>query len=63
MTGSYQASKLPLQNGVIDLSVFFEELIDATSKLEVYKEKLRDSKLDSSWLAVSQILCKHRIMA
>ena len=30
MTGSYQASKLPLQNGVIDLSVFFEELIDAT---------------------------------
>ena len=49
MTGSYQASKLPLQNGVIDLSVFFEELIDATSKLEVYKEKLRDSKLDSSW--------------
>ena len=49
MTGSYQANSLPLQNGIIDQSVFFEELIDATSKLEVYKEKIRDSKLDSSW--------------
>ena len=49
MTGSYQASMLPLQSGIIDQSVFFEELIDATSKLEVYKEKIRDSKLDSSW--------------
>ncbi len=28
---------------------FLDELIDATSKLEVYKEKIQDSKLDSSW--------------
>lgn len=49
MTGSYKACLLPLQQGSIDQSVFFEELIDATSKLEVYKEKIRDSKLDSSW--------------
>lgn len=49
MTGSYQASFLPLKTGIIDQSLFFEELIDATSKLEVYKEKIRDSKLDSSW--------------
>ncbi len=49
MTGSYQASMLPLEKGIIDQTVFFEELIDATSKQEVYKEKIRDSKLDSSW--------------
>ena len=49
MVGSYQASLLPLKSGIIDQSVFFEELIDATAKLEVYKEKIRDSKLDSSW--------------
>lgn len=49
MSGSYKASLLPLQSNIIDQSVFFEELIDATSKLEVYKEKIRDSKLDSSW--------------
>lgn len=49
MTGSYKASLLPLKHGVIDQAAFFEELIDATSKLEVYKEKIRDSKLDSSW--------------
>ena len=49
MTGSYQASLLPLEEGIINQYVYFEELIDATSKLEVYKEKIRDSKLDSSW--------------
>ena len=49
MTGSYKASLLPLKHGIIDQAVFFEELIDATAKLEVYKEKIRDSKLDSSW--------------
>lgn len=49
MTGSYNASLLPLPIGAIDQSSFFEELIDATVKLEVYKEKTRDSKLDSSW--------------
>lgn len=49
MNGSYEASLLPLQAGVIDQTYFLDELIDATAKLEVYKEKILDSKLDSSW--------------
>lgn len=49
MNTAYNASFLPLDNSVIDQSYFFEELIDATTKLEVYKEKIKDSKLDSSW--------------
>ncbi len=49
MDGSYNASLLPLENGIIDQSMFLEELIDAISKLEVYKEKIHDSKLDSTW--------------
>ena len=49
MNESYKASKLPLPSGVIDYSYFVEELIDATAKLEVYKEKIHDSKLGSDW--------------
>lgn len=49
MNTAYEASLLPLDNAVIDQTYFFEELIDATTKLEVYKEKIKDSKLDSSW--------------
>ena len=49
MNTAYDASFLPLDNAVIDQTYFFEELIDATTKLEVYKEKIKDSKLDSSW--------------
>jgi len=49
MSESYKASYLPLNEKAIDQAVFFEELIDATAKLEVYKEKIQDSKLDSSW--------------
>lgn len=49
MNTAYEASFLPLDNAVIDQKYFFEELIDATTKLEVYKEKIKDSKLDSSW--------------
>ena len=49
MDGSYNAQLLPLEQGVVDYSYFVEELIDATAKLEVYKEKIKDSKLDSSW--------------
>ena len=49
MSGSYEAMYLPLKVGCIDPMFFFDELIDATAKLEVYKEKIRDSKLDSSW--------------
>ena len=49
MSDSYEAITLPLANDIIDPLFFMEELIDATAKLEVYKEKIRDSKLDSSW--------------
>lgn len=49
MKEAYTASILPLGASNIDQSFFFEELIDATTKLEVYKEKVKDSKLDSSW--------------
>ncbi len=49
MNNSYIANLLPLDVSAIDQIVFLDELIDATAKLEVYKEKIRDSKLDSSW--------------
>lgn len=49
MDKAYKASLLPLDNTFIEQTYFFEELIDATTKLEVYKEKIKDSKLDSSW--------------
>lgn len=49
MDTAYNASFLPLDSALIDQTYFFEELIDATTKLEVYKEKIKDSKLDSSW--------------
>ena len=49
MNGSYNAQLLPLEAGLVDYSYFVEELIDATAKLEVYKEKIKDSKLDSAW--------------
>jgi Fic family protein len=34
---------------MIDASVYFDALIDATAMLEVYKEKISDSKLDKNW--------------
>ena len=49
MNGAYSASLLPLTTNQIDQSFFFDELIDATVKFEVYKEKIKDSKLDSTW--------------
>lgn len=49
MNTAYNANFLPLDESIIDQSYFFEELIDATTKLEVYKEKIKDSKLASSW--------------
>lgn len=49
MNGPYNAKLLPLDATAIDRNMFFDELIDATASLEVYKEKIRDSKLDSSW--------------
>jgi len=49
MAKAYSAKMLPLNNGSIDYSCFLDELLDATAKLEVYKEKIADSKLDSNW--------------
>ena len=49
MNGAYSAVNLPLGEEYINQNEFFEELIDATARLEVYKEKINDSKLDSSW--------------
>ena len=49
MNKAFNAELLPLKDGVIDQTYFMDELIDATTKLEVYKEKIKDSKLDSSW--------------
>ena len=49
METAFIATKLPLNTSLLHPMVFFEELIDATTKLEVYKEKIKDSKLDSSW--------------
>lgn len=49
MKKSYVPSKLPLINDSVNYTGFFDELIDATAKLEVYKEKILDSKLESSW--------------
>lgn len=49
MKKAFKPIMLPLPSDVLDYSVFLNELLDATSKLEVYKEKIKDSKLDSSW--------------
>ena len=49
MKNEYTIQNLPLDLKLIDPNFFFEELIDAYAKLEVYKEKLKDSKVDSSW--------------
>ncbi len=49
MHTAYIACQLPLKPGAVDQAVFLDELIDATSRLEVYKEKIKDSKVDSSW--------------
>ena len=49
MAKAYSAKLLPLSNGSIDYAYFLDELLDATAKLEVYKEKIADSKLNSNW--------------
>lgn len=49
MENAYKASLLPFSSDMINPAFFVEELIDATAKFEVYKEKVNDSKLDSSW--------------
>lgn len=49
MKGIYNAQPLPQAYGDIDYSYFLEELIDATAAMEVYKEKINDSKVNSNW--------------
>lgn len=46
---AFEAKKLPLEQGTLDPSVYMEALIDATTRLEVYKTKLDGSKLNRSW--------------
>lgn len=49
MNEAFNAGFLPLNGASIDQTYFLNELIDAITKLEVYKEKIKDSKLDSCW--------------
>ena len=49
MKKAFDPVMLPLPTETLDYSIFINELLEATSKLEVYKEKIKDSKLDSSW--------------
>jgi Fic family protein len=45
----FNPSLLPLSTEQVKPEVFFDSLIDATAQLEVYKEKIKDSKLDQHW--------------
>ena len=49
MANAFKAGFLPLANGTIDNNYFLDELIDASTRFEVYKEKIADSKLSSKW--------------
>lgn len=52
MRHTYQAfhpSYLPVDSALINTELFLNELIDASTKLEVYKEKIKDSKLNRNW--------------
>lgn len=49
MRKSYEPALLPLDRSLIDYNCFMSDLLEATSKLEVYKEKIKDSKLNSNW--------------
>lgn len=46
---AYEPRLLPFRSRKLDYNVFINELLDATAKLEVYKEKIKDSKVDSEW--------------
>ena len=46
---AFKPELLPLANEQVDTSVIFDALIDATSMLEVYKTKIKDSVLDKLW--------------
>jgi len=44
----YNAIYLPEAYGDISYHDFLEEIIDATAAFETYKEKIKDSKLDTA---------------
>lgn len=46
---AFHPSQLPIDSIFIKTEMFLDELIDASTKLEVYKEKIKDSKLDRAW--------------
>lgn len=49
MDKAFTPQLLPLSVDQLDFTMFFNELIEANVKLEVYKEKIKDSKLDPNW--------------
>jgi len=53
MNTAHEASLLPLDNATVNQTYFLDDLIDATTKLEVYKEKIKDAScfIKSGWIA------------
>ena len=49
MDKAFTPQLLPLSFEQIEFTMFFNELIEANVKLEVYNEKIKDSKLDPNW--------------
>ena len=49
MGQAFHPSILPIDSELIKTDIFLDELIDASTSLEVYKEKIKDSKLDRAW--------------
>ena len=49
MGQAFHPSMLPIDSELIKTDIFLDELIDASISLEVYKEKIKDSKLDRAW--------------
>lgn len=49
MEQAFHPSMLPIDSEFIKIEAFLDELIDASTSLEVYKEKIKDSKLDRAW--------------
>lgn len=46
---AFEAKCLPVEAGVLNQAAYMESLIDATTRLEVYKTKLDVSKLNRDW--------------
>ena len=46
---AFEAKCLPVEADALNQNIYFEALIDATTRLEVYKTKLDGSKLERNW--------------